>query len=98
MAGHYLPILFAYLGARRKEFAGLAVDDIAKDDKGYIIILRTNGIRRLKNVQSQRLLPVPEEMVRLGFIDYYHAVKKLGYAPHRSAASCVPALPSFSAD
>ncbi len=76
---YYLPILFTYLGPRRKEFAGLAVDDIAKDDEGYVIILRTNGIRRLKNVQSQRLLPMPGEMVRLGFIDYLQAIKKLGY-------------------
>jgi integrase len=76
---YYLPILFTYLGPRRKEFAGLAVDDIAKDGEGYVIILRTNGLRRLKTIQSERLLPMPEEMVRLGFIDYYHAVKKLGY-------------------
>ncbi|RUM26585.1 integrase [Rhizobium vallis] len=77
---YYLPVLFTYLGPRRAEFAGLTVDDIAKDDKGYVIIIRTNGIRRLKTVQSERQLPMPEEMVRLGFIDYYHAIKKLGYA------------------
>jgi hypothetical protein len=35
----YLPILFTYLGPRRKEFAGLAVDDIAKNEDGYVIIL-----------------------------------------------------------
>jgi hypothetical protein len=76
---YYLPILFTYLGPRRREFAGLSVDDIATDAHGYVIILRTNDLRRLKNAQSQRLLPVPEEMVRLGFIEYLHAIKKLGY-------------------
>lgn len=76
---YYLPILFTYLGPRRKEFAGLAVDDIAKDEDGYVIILRTNGIRRLKTTQSKRLLPMPDEMVRLGFLDYYQAIKGLGY-------------------
>lgn len=76
---YYLPILFTYLGPRRKEFAGLAVDDIAKDEDGYVIILRTNGIRRLKTAQSKRLLPMPDEMVRLGFLDYYQAIKGLGY-------------------
>ncbi|WP_285277760.1 DUF6538 domain-containing protein [Agrobacterium sp. SUL3] len=76
---YYLPILFTYLGARRNEFAGLTVDDIAEDDDGYVIILRTNSVRGLKNIQSKRLLPMPEEMVRLGFIEYYYAVKKLGY-------------------
>lgn len=76
---YYLPILFTYLGPRRKEFAGLHVNDIAKDGDGYVIILRTNCFRRLKNVQSERLLPVPEELVRLGFIDYVQAIKQLGY-------------------
>lgn len=76
---YFLPILFTYLGPRRKEFAGLHVNDIAKDGDGYVIILRTNGIRGLKNVQSKRLLPVPEELVRLGFIDYVQAIKQLGY-------------------
>ncbi len=76
---YFLPILFTYLGPRRKEFAGLHVNDIAKDGDSYVIILRTNGIRRLKNVQSERLLPVPEELVRLGFIDYVQAIKQLGY-------------------
>ncbi|MBP1859376.1 site-specific integrase [Rhizobium herbae] len=76
---YYLPILFTYLGPRRKEFAGLAVDDIAKDEDGYVILLRTNGIRRLKTAQSKRLLPMPDEMVRLGFLDYYQAIKGLGY-------------------
>jgi hypothetical protein len=77
---YYLPILFTYLGPRRREFAGLHVDDIARDGDGYVIILRSNGIRRLKNIQSQRMLPMPEEMVRLGFIEYVQAIKKLGYA------------------
>lgn len=76
---YYLPILFTYLGPRRREFAGLSVNDIAKDDDGYVIILRTNKLRRLKNAQSKRELPMPDEMVRLGFIDYHHAIKKLGY-------------------
>ena len=76
---YYLPILFTYLGPRRNEFAGLHVDDIAKDEDGYVIILRTNETRRLKTTQSQRLLPLPEELVRLGFIQYVQAIKKLGY-------------------
>lgn len=76
---YFLPILFTYLGPRRREFAGLHVNDIAKDDDGYVIILRTNSIRRLKTAQSQRLLPLPDELVRLGFIEYVQAIRRLGY-------------------
>jgi len=76
---YYLPILFTYLGPRRKEFAGLAVNDIEKGADGYVINLRTNSIRRLKTAQSERKLPMPDELIRLGFIDYCRAIKKLGY-------------------
>ena len=76
---YFLPIMFTYLGARRKEFAGLAVNDIAQDDQGVVIILRSNKLRRLKNIQSDRKLPLPDELIRLGFLEYYTAIKKLGY-------------------
>jgi integrase len=76
---YFLPILFTYLGARRKEFAALAVNDIAQDDHGVVIILRENKLRRIKNIQSDRKLPMPDELIRLGFLEYYTAIKKLGY-------------------
>jgi integrase len=78
-SAYFLPIMFTYLGARRKEFAGLALDDIAEDDKGLVIVLQTNEFRRLKTEQSERLLPVPDELVRLGFEDYCISLKALGY-------------------
>lgn len=78
-AAYFLPILLTYLGGRRLEFAGLALDDIAEDDQGLVLLVRTNQFRRLKNEQSNRVLPLPEEMIRLGFMDYCIALKELGY-------------------
>ncbi|MBY5336101.1 integrase [Rhizobium leguminosarum] len=78
-AAYFLPILLTYLGGRRREFAGLALDDIAEDDQGLVLMLRSNQFRRLKNEQSKRVLPLPEEMIRLGFMDYCVALKDLGY-------------------
>ncbi|MGH0214155.1 tyrosine-type recombinase/integrase [Sinorhizobium meliloti] len=78
-AAYFLPIMFTYLGARRSEFAGLALNDIAEDDNGLVIILRTNKLRRLKTEQSERVLPLPEELARLGFADYCAALTELGY-------------------
>jgi integrase len=78
-AAYFLPVMFSYLGARRAEFAGLALDDIAEDNGGLVLILRTNKFRRLKTVQSERLLPVPDELVRLGFVDYCASLQGLGY-------------------
>jgi hypothetical protein len=78
-AAYYLPIMFTYLGARRKEFAGLSLNDIEEDDDGLVIVLRTNEFRRLKTEQSERVLPLPDELIRLGFMDYCVALQALGY-------------------
>lgn len=78
-AAYFLPVMFSYLGARRSEFAGLALNDIAEDDDGLVLILRTNKFRGLKTEQSERLLPLPDELVRLGFLEYCAALQDLGY-------------------
>ena len=76
---YFLPILLTYLGARRKEFAALEVDDIYREAGEYVINLQPNSLRRLKNEQSQRILPLPNELVRLGLLDYQKAIRTLGY-------------------
>ena len=78
---YYVPMLFAYLGARRAEFTGLMVDDVvyAGDEGIWSIKIRKNELRGLKNLQSVRDLPLPDELIRLGFIDYAKRLKELGH-------------------
>ena len=78
---YYVPMLYAYLGARRAEFTGLMIDDVvyAKDQGMWSIKIRKNELRGLKNLQSKRDLPVPDELIRLGFIDYAKRLKELGH-------------------
>jgi len=45
----------------------------------WSIKIRKNELRGLKNLQSVRDLPVPDELIRLGFIDYAKRLKKLGH-------------------
>ncbi|UIK18325.1 tyrosine-type recombinase/integrase [Rhizobium leguminosarum] len=78
-AAYFLPLLYTYLGGRRKEFAGLSLNDIEEDDDGPVLVLRSNEFRRLKTEQSERLLPLPDELIRLGFMDYCVALHRLGY-------------------
>ncbi|WAP67840.1 integrase [Jiella pelagia] len=78
-ACYFLPMLFAYLGARRNEFAGLGTSDILQTDSGPAIHIRQNQFRGIKNPQSDRMLPVPDELLRLGFMDYVAAISGLGY-------------------
>lgn len=76
---YYVPMLYTYLGPRRAEVAGLAADDIVETENGWAIHMRYNEFRTLKNQQSVRLLPVPDELIRLNFIEYVHAIKALGH-------------------
>ena len=76
---YFLPMMLAYLGARRFEFAGLGTEDVLDTPNGPAIHIRENGIRGIKNAQSDRILPVPSEVLRLGFLDYVGAIRRLGY-------------------
>jgi integrase len=76
---YFVPMLYTYLGPRRAEITGLGADEIVETQSGWAIDLRYNGYRSLKNPQSVRMLPVPDELTRLNFIDYVHAIKGLGY-------------------
>ncbi|WP_367715651.1 DUF6538 domain-containing protein [Nitratireductor sp. GISD-1A_MAKvit] len=78
-ANYFLPMLMVYLGPRRNEVAGLAVKDIVKTGQGWAIDIRPNKLRSLKNASSARMLPVPDEVLRLNFIDYVEAIKALRY-------------------
>ncbi|WP_423776386.1 DUF6538 domain-containing protein [Aurantimonas coralicida] len=78
-ANYYIPLILAYLGPRRFEVAGLTVNDIVLTDNGYAIYIKPNCLRRIKNEPTIRMLPVPDELERLGFIDYVNAIKELKY-------------------
>lgn len=78
-ANYFLPMLLTYLGPRRLEMAGLAVKDIVETPNGWAIHIRPNQFRRIKNTQSVRMLPVPDEVLRLNFLPYLNAVRDLGY-------------------
>lgn len=76
---YFLPMFFVYLGARRAEVAGLDIDAVTRTINGPAIDLEPNDVRGLKTEQSERMLPVPQEMLRLGFMDYVDRLRAIGY-------------------
>ena len=77
---YFGPILIYYTGCRREEICGLMVEDVIFDngDIPYLHIAK-NDRRRIKNAQSQRNIPLHPELIRLNFLAYVKAIKKLGY-------------------
>ena len=78
---YFVPMLLFYGGGRREGFCGLAPNDIIIDNGAIPYIhLAPNKLRRLKNPQSKRNVPLHPEVVRLGFLEYVAAIKQLRYA------------------
>lgn len=76
---YFAPMLLTYLGARRAEVAGLVAGDVVHEDGIWAIRIRKNVLRGVKNTQSARDVPVPDELIRLGFIEYINRIKELGH-------------------
>lgn len=76
---YFMPMLLVYLGMRRAEVAGLMVDEVLETPSGPALEIKANKIRSLKNKQSDRMLPIPPEVLRLGFLGYVNEIRSLGY-------------------
>jgi integrase len=73
-AGVWLPLLSLFTGARQSELAGLKVSNIRQDEASgaaliYIVSDRKTG-RRLKNKSSERVVPVHQQLVKVGFLKF----------------------------
>jgi integrase len=66
---YWLALLFTFHGLRSEEGAQLEVDDVRRIDGVWCLHVRSAGRRRLKNAESQRLVPVAEIAIRLGLLD-----------------------------
>ncbi|CAN7171330.1 hypothetical protein [Pararhizobium sp. LjRoot238] len=71
-AAYWVPIIAALAGARREEICGLLVDDVELNGDFDLPCLRieSSTVRRLKNTQSKRRVPIHPELLRLGFVEY----------------------------
>jgi hypothetical protein len=91
----WCPLLSDYESLRREEAAGLAVDDVARDEETGIwyVHVRRNEFRDIKRPWTARKIPLHPELMRLNFIDYVENIRALGYralfpdlAPARAGA------------
>lgn len=67
---YWLPRLALFTGARFAELMGLQAEDLHQDGDIWVLEIRRNAIRRLKNKGSERVVPVPEVLLQAGFLDY----------------------------
>lgn len=70
---YWIPILCAYGGFRRAEAAGLRLSDLKQEDGIYYFDLDFNEDRRLKTGSSIRKIPLHNDLLELGFIEFYQS-------------------------
>lgn len=75
---YFVPLIVAYTGGRMEEIAGLPSDGIVPTDGHYGFDIRPHEERRLKNLQSERLVPVHDHLIALGLLEHQKAMQKQG--------------------
>ena len=78
-ANYWVPLLLYYEGPRREEACGLRVEEIFADYEIPYCEILPNRYRGLKNLQSERGMPLHPELLRLGLPTYLKTIEELGY-------------------
>ena len=66
----YIPLVGLFTGMRLDEICQLRVEDVYKDKKYDVIKVRISEDTKLKNIQSERIIPIHPILKKLGFIEY----------------------------
>lgn len=74
---YWVPLIGLYSGCRMNEILQLYVSDIKKIDGIWCFDINSNGEdKRLKNVHSERLVPIHPKLIELGLLDYWKRTKE----------------------
>lgn len=76
---YFGPLLGLNLSARPSEGAGLAVADVYDEAPIPYIHVRNNSLRRLKNGDRERKVPVHPKLIELNFLEYVRLMRANGH-------------------
>lgn len=77
---YWVPLIMLFSGARPAEIAQLNIDDVRQEHGHWIMhITETDDDdKSVKNEGSKRIVPIHEELIKIGFLKYYDAIKQGG--------------------
>jgi integrase len=91
---YWLPLLALYCGGRLNELSQLYLQDIVQSGGIHCLDFNLQGDgkldldegdgadardKSLKNVSSARVVPLPQKLINLGFLEYVEKLRALGY-------------------
>lgn len=66
----WLPLIAVFSAMRQEEICQLHVDDVREEGGVWVFDINARGNRQLKNENAVRLVPIHEELERIGFLSY----------------------------
>lgn len=75
----FVLLLVWYTGMRREEVCKLLVSDVDRLNGTWFISIDFTSAGRVKNRSAVRLIAISDELVRLGFIQYFEAIRDAGH-------------------
>lgn len=77
---YWLPLLMIYTGARREELAQMDVADVQQDAATgvWFLFIRPGEDKSIKTLSSRRKVPLHDDLLALGFIDYVQSLSVHG--------------------
>ena len=76
LASYFVPIIAIHTGMRLEEICQLRLEDVYKEGTVDIIRVTISKETKLKTVTSQRIVPIHENLKRVGFLEYCDYMKK----------------------
>uniref|UniRef100_A0A1S7LP59 Phage integrase n=1 Tax=Magnetococcus massalia (strain MO-1) TaxID=451514 RepID=A0A1S7LP59_MAGMO len=78
-AQHWIPLLGLYTGARLNELGQLLLSDIREQAGVPFIDIRADGEeKQLKNLASNRIVPIHSQLQRMGLLEYVDQMRDAG--------------------
>lgn len=75
-AGYWVPLLLWYTGARETEICARLVSEIHIHAPIPYLEIAENSLDGVKNAVSSRKIPIPGEVIRLGFFEYVEELRR----------------------
>jgi integrase len=75
----FVLLMVWYTGVRREELCKLLVSEIHNFSGIWYLDIKNSEAGRIKNARSKRYVVICDELIRLGFVDYFQAIKAAGY-------------------
>lgn len=72
---YWIPMIGLYSGMRLNEICQLHVSDVIKIDGLWCFSINDEHEKRLKNVASERVIPIHPVLVKLGLLDYVQEIR-----------------------